>query len=192
MLVHLRATDAKRVPWKNGRGSTLELARDDDGSGGWSWRLSIADVPEDGPFSEFPGVERSILCLDGRGMRLDGPHGARLVPHEGEALVFQGEEPVRGLLVDGPVRDLNLMVRRDRWSGRLSLVRGPIATRIEPAPLAVVHAVSGRATAFVGPHGAHELQAGESLLVSDLEADVAGDGVVAIALVSGRASGGSA
>jgi environmental stress-induced protein Ves len=37
---------ARRVPWKNGRGSTLELATDATAPGEpWTWRLSIADVP---------------------------------------------------------------------------------------------------------------------------------------------------
>ncbi len=34
------------------------------------WRVSIADVERDGPFSRFPGIDRTIVLLEGAGMRL--------------------------------------------------------------------------------------------------------------------------
>jgi environmental stress-induced protein Ves len=105
---------------------TLEVATDAPASdpNAWTWRLSIADVPERGPFSLFPGVDRAIACLTGDGLRL--LRGARVdeVPIRGLALAFAGEEEVEGQPSGPGVRDVNLMLRRGAWSGRLRVERG--------------------------------------------------------------------
>lgn len=50
----LRAEGYPRMPWKNGGGSTEEIARDAGaGLDGFGWRLSIADITESGGFSTF-------------------------------------------------------------------------------------------------------------------------------------------
>lgn len=117
------AEAARRVPWKNGRGTTLELATDAGIDGDWSWRLSIADVPERAVFSEHAGVDRQLLCLDGPGLRLHRRGGTQDVPRDGDAVLFLGEEPVEGEPLGPGVRDVGLMLRRDRWRGKLRLFR---------------------------------------------------------------------
>lgn len=100
------------MPWANGRGTTLEIAAHPPGDQ-WTWRLSLATVTQDGPFSTIPGVDRFLVVADGAGMDLavDG-EVHRL--NRFESLAFAGEAATEGALVDGPVRDLNLMLRRDR------------------------------------------------------------------------------
>nr|WP_275976297.1 HutD family protein [Geothrix alkalitolerans] len=109
-----RPSEGRLVPWKNGGGTTLELAVEPpDGSlaTGFRWRLSSAEVASSGPFSAFPGLERWLWLLDGPGFDID--FGARgrtnlhvpLVP-----LRFLGEWPADATLLDGPSVDLNLMV----------------------------------------------------------------------------------
>ena len=116
---------SRPVPWKNGLGSTLELASDAAAPGDdWTWRLSIADVLVAAPFSEFPGVDRLLACLEGPGLRVERGGTFHAVPREGEALAFAGEEPVRGEPLGPGVRDVNLIFRRDRWRGRMTLARG--------------------------------------------------------------------
>lgn len=116
---------SRTFPWKNGLGSTLELASDAASPGGdWTWRLSIADVPAAAPFSEFPGVDRFLACLEGPGLRVERGGKPLLVPSEGEALAFVGEELVRGEPLGPGVRDVNLMLRRGRWRGSMTVVRG--------------------------------------------------------------------
>ena len=70
----LAPADYRRMPWKNGGGHTLEVASDPPGSGvaAFAWRVSVADVDRDGPFSAFPGVDRTLVLLAGNGMRLTG------------------------------------------------------------------------------------------------------------------------
>lgn len=118
----------RRVPWKNGLGTTLELATDTPASDGlaWSWRLSLAEVPTAGPFSQYPGIDRHLACLDGAGLSLvvTEPSLARFeVPRGGLGLTFPGETHVAGEPLGPGVRDANLMVRRGVYGGALHLAR---------------------------------------------------------------------
>ncbi len=101
------------MPWRNGGGVTRELLAA-PGPGGWSWRISVAEVGADGPFSAFAGVERWFAVLDGAGIALviDGHHH-RLRPGD-PALQFDGGATTHCRLIDGPTRDLNLMLRGAR------------------------------------------------------------------------------
>ncbi|WP_269531712.1 HutD family protein [Chitinimonas sp. BJYL2] len=118
----LGTADYTDMPWKNGGGTTCELfrlphpARPAD----FALRLSIATVAQGGPFSAFPGVDRTLLLLEGAGMalRFDGSAPVRL-EQTLQPIVFAGETPVDCTLLDGPLRDFNLMVARD-W-GRAAL-----------------------------------------------------------------------
>ncbi len=94
-------------PWKNGGGVTHEIARADR-EGRLLWRLSIAEVASDGPFSAFPGLTRILTVIGGAGLWLDTPEG-RLSALPGAPLRFSGDLPVMGRRIDGPVRDFNLI-----------------------------------------------------------------------------------
>lgn len=115
----IRQSDYRVMAWKNGGGTTTEIHVSRPGTGNFDWRVSIATVNADGPFSIFPGYDRHIMVLDGKGMTLKvgdkGPfHLAPLEPFS-----FAGDAAVTGLLAHGPVRDFNLMVRRDYGHGTL-------------------------------------------------------------------------
>lgn len=159
----LSPADSRRVPWKNGLGSTLEVATDAAAPGGeWTWRLSIADVPSRAPFSAFPGIDRFIACLEGPGLDLERGGGVQRAPSDGEGLPFPGEETVIGVPLGAGVRDVNLMLRRDRWRGRMTLVRGR-AGAFE-APIVVVHAAAGPAQRIETPEGNVVLKPGHALI----------------------------
>ena len=119
----LAAETSRTMPWKNGLGSTLELATDapraDDT---WSWRLSIADVPSRAACSTFVGISRVLLVLDGDGLLLERAHGTDAVPMIGSGLRFEGEESIVCAPIGSCVRDVNLMFDRSRWDGVLRLV----------------------------------------------------------------------
>ncbi|MBI2787543.1 MAG: HutD family protein [Elusimicrobia bacterium] len=160
----LSRDSSRRVPWKNGLGSTLEVATDAAvPGGGWTWRLSVADVPVRAPFSSFPGIDRFIACLEGPGLILERGGARQSVPREGAALAFPGEESVTGEPAGPGVRDVNLMLRRDRWRGRMTFVRGR-ALAVE-APLIVVHAAEGSAALRAEtPEGGVALEPGHTLI----------------------------
>ena len=113
------------MPWKNGAGRTIEIATHPAGAAleEFLWRVSIADVERDGPFSRFPGIDRTIVLLEGAGMRLrsgtrDIELTTRLVPHD-----VSGDDAIECTLMAGPSRDFNAMFRRDRARGRVAVVR---------------------------------------------------------------------
>lgn len=106
------------MPWKNGGGTTTELVRFPRGNEPFYFRLSIAQVSQDGPFSQFPEIDRQLMILSGNGCELTGPEKTiKLLPFQ--TLFFEGEEVFDCKLINGPVTDFNVMVNRE-W-GRASL-----------------------------------------------------------------------
>lgn len=143
----LRADRYRRERWRNGAGWTHEVhAQPSPGGEGWDWRLSIAEIDADAPFSAFPGVERELVLLEGNGLRLrfdDGGLVELRPPHERAR--FAGERPLRGELVDGPTRDFNLMWRRDAVQATLwhrPLV-GSMVLFAEPRSHWALHVLAG-------------------------------------------------
>ena len=164
---HLPSTGYLEQRWRNGGGSTREIARHPDGADHWLWRLSIARVESDGPFSSFPGIDRHLLLLSGNGLRLrfdDGTLQVLMPPHG--ALRFAGDVAVHGELIDGPVTDFNLMWRRDAVDAQLwhrPLV-GPMVVFVDPGERWVVYLIAGQAR-FVDGSGAPALEAGDTALL---------------------------
>jgi uncharacterized protein len=119
----IRQADYRVMPWKNGGGSTTEIYVTPGSAARFDWRVSIATVSTDGPFSIFAGFERHILVLEGDGMTLEVEnHGvAALAPFK--PFSFSGDAIVSGRLNSGPVKDFNLMVRRDFGVGSLRVVQ---------------------------------------------------------------------
>lgn len=122
----LPAAGHRRMPWKNGGGVTTEIAVFPPGAGldDFSWRISMARVEADGPFSLFPGVDRTLMLLDGEGLHLtvEGQsllHLAR--PHQTAA--FPADVAASARLDAGPITDLNVMTRRDVCRADVSLLR---------------------------------------------------------------------
>ena len=110
----LQPSAYQRTRWKNDGGWTTELARRNDDAGGFLWRVSIAEIERDGPFSAFPGIERDLLLLEGNGIELDiGEEPARRLARRFERVHFNGEAEVQCRLLAGPTRDFNVMARRD-------------------------------------------------------------------------------
>lgn len=113
--VLLRRADQRVEPWRNGGGSTRTVAIDPpDGSlqHGFRWRVSVADVAQDGPFSALPGVDRSLWLLAGNGMALECDTAVTVLRERLQRLDFVGEAPIVARLLDGPTQDLNLMRAR--------------------------------------------------------------------------------
>lgn len=113
----LRQADYKRMPWKNGGGETTEIAVSPPTAGldDFDWRISMALVKGDGPFSIFPGIDRTLSILEGNGMRLT-IDGARFDLKLASApLPFAGDVTTDAVLLDGAITDLNVMTRRGAY-----------------------------------------------------------------------------
>ena len=94
-------------PWKNGGGVTHEIARQEK-DGAWVWRLSIAEVASDGPFSQFEGLSRILTVIEGNGINLQTPNGILSVAPL-HPVHFSGDIVVDSKLNDGAIRDLNVI-----------------------------------------------------------------------------------
>lgn len=104
------------MPWKNGGGRTREIFRFPEGETEWQWRLSIADIAADGPFSAFPGCERSLTLLEGAGMQLQFADRVCDLRPPYASCRFAGEETPDCTLHDGPTVDFNAIWRREAVS----------------------------------------------------------------------------
>jgi len=152
-LTHLTARDYKRMSWKNGGGITTELLLEPKADGAALWRLSIAEVTKSGPFSDFSGYARTIMLIDGPGFVLDfDGHPSKRLDRRYEPFLFDGGWKTDCTLIDGPVRDFNLMAAREAGPATLAvaeLERGGVS--IDPAATVIFHALEGDAS--VSSHG---------------------------------------
>lgn len=115
----LRASDYRRMAWKNGGGETAEIAVHPQGATveDFGWRISMATVGTDGPFSVFPGIERTLSVLQGQGIRLEVEGlGARTLDPSSQPLTFGADLSTSAQLVAGPIVDLNVMTRRGAYT----------------------------------------------------------------------------
>lgn len=155
----VRLADVAPQPWRNGGGVTRELARRPT-DGDFEWRLSVADVAADGPFSSFPGVDRILVLLRGNGMTLRfGDDGSTVrLDQPTDLLAFAGERPVDAVLHDGPTLDLNLMWRR-----------GHLDVSSEAMPCVAAHRLADRVATVlvVVAVGSAALPSGDVLEVGD-------------------------
>jgi environmental stress-induced protein Ves len=181
----IRAADCRRMPWKNGGGETAEVAISPSGAplDAFDWRVSMARVDGDGPFSTFPGVDRTLAILAGAGLML------RVADREPVRLddaslpyTFPADVATSADLLHGPITDLNVMTRRTRCRHR---VRRRAAAGREQLPLSaattLVVCARGRARLTVdgaeqvlGPHDAAHIDgpSGAIHVAGDQRADL--------------------
>ena len=114
MIKQIHASDFKEMPWKNGKGITTELYRiPGDDPSQFNFRLSVARISQDAPFSIFPDIDRHMLILEGKGIMLiqDGKH--LKLTDDGQYYSFPGETKIESRLLEGPVLDFNVMTKRN-------------------------------------------------------------------------------
>lgn len=129
-MVHvLTAQDYRSMPWKNGQGVTLEVARSHgEGLDDFDWRVSIADVKAAGPFSHFLNRQRIIGVLEGEGMVLHVDDQNPVTLRQKAFFAFKGESHVHAELVKDAIRDFNLIYNPEKYSARLQWICSPSGT----------------------------------------------------------------
>lgn len=154
--------DYRDMPWKNGGGVTRELLKLPHPSDPARFlaRLSIASIAESGPFSVFPGVDRTILTLEGAGVALT-IHGAPevVLDRRSPPFRFPGEAEIHCRLIDGPVRDFNLMVDRAVAEASLEVLhlRAGETRTVAGAGTVLLYCLKGRASVSGAPLAADEM-----------------------------------
>lgn len=101
----------KTIPWKNGQGMTTELAISPNSSiDDFQWRLSIASVTNDGGFSNFSGLQRNLVLIEGKGIKLNHDNQTESVLQQTlDFATFDGAVKTYGTLIDGAIKDFNIM-----------------------------------------------------------------------------------
>ncbi|EKU53238.1 MULTISPECIES: HutD family protein [Acinetobacter] len=117
MIKLIRADQYTKMLWKNGAGFTLEIARS-QGEADFDWRISMADVTTSGPFSFFPNKQRIISVLDGQGIVLHVDELPAKMLNQGDIFAFHGESQVQSELLEGAIRDLNLIYDPAKFHAR--------------------------------------------------------------------------
>lgn len=188
-------------PWKNGGGVTRTLAADEASKGAARWRVSVADITRDGPYSRFAGDDRVSVVLSGGDVILREEatllrderaplSDARTLPSDdraplrderaqvllplGRPAAFAGDLAWHGTLPGGPVRVLNLFVRRGAAQARVRCVSvAPASGLAVLSAGALAPGSAGRhlrlclslaAGCWQAPGGIHELAAGDFML----------------------------
>ena len=170
----LTPADYRHTAWKNGGGRTTEVAvhPPDADFARFAWRASVADVIRDGPFSAFPGVDRTLVLLRGAGITLAGAGEPFEVTAHYDPVRFAGDDALACRLHAGPVRDFNLMVRRGFARGEIDVVHAEAAF-VRPARFRLCYAASGASECLLAGHVPLTLHEDEALLID------AGDAVAA-------------
>jgi environmental stress-induced protein Ves len=155
-----------RIPWKNGGGTTAEVAAFPEGSGfeTFGWRISMADVASDGPFSVFPGIDRTLIVVEGNGIELDVEGIAYQLDETIPKLSFSGDDITNGRLLSGPTRDLNVMTRRGQFRHRTRFVESGVALLAEETCAAFVVALDSPFDVTLGLT-IHSLQVLDTLML---------------------------
>ncbi|MDC7336936.1 HutD/Ves family protein [Streptomyces lydicus] len=122
----LRAAERSAAPWSNGGGVTREVAAHPPGAGwdSFAWRVSLADVGRDGPYSPLPGVRRILTVVEGGGLELTVDGTRHLLADRYRPFAFPGGAATDCRLLAGPVVNLNVMLRDGRAAATVETVRG--------------------------------------------------------------------
>jgi uncharacterized protein len=149
-------------PWKNGAGTTREIARDGT-LDVFNWRLSVAQVEHDAPFSAYREIDRCIVLMSGAGMQLRADDGsidhrlsAPLVPFH-----FSGDIALTATLIAGASSDFNVMTRRGEFTSEVACHRDGVD--LERAHVVFLLCSAGHW--IIHSSGSHELSPMQALLV---------------------------
>lgn len=173
-----RAADHRSMPWKNGGGTTTEIAVSPPGASmeDFDWRVSMAHVAGDGPFSSFPAIDRTLSILTGEGLDLVFADGETVrLTLASAPYPFAADRAVSGRLVAGPIDDLNVMSRRSSWQHHVWRFAGGIIAA--PAPGEVVMLlVTGDGWSLQSAAGTVTLDRHDAALLGEAGRLAAGDG----------------
>lgn len=142
----IRHQDLREGRWRNGMGVSWDIASDSSLADGFGWRLSLARIDRDVPFSVYPGVDRIFTLVEGGGVDLDLQNVGILAAHSlYTPYPFPCDVPAQCRLRAGPCRALNLFTRRQSWSATADVLSG--AAEIAHDGPILLYALSGDAEA---------------------------------------------
>lgn len=148
-------------PWRNGGGVTRTIASATQG-GQVIWRVSAADITRAGPFSRFPGMNRTAVLIRGERLELTGGSRTLLFPGLGHTVHFDGDESLYASQPASPVRLWNVMTRRGQAMTSVAEYRDS-GLSVKPGTTAFVLVLQGEYLVQDDGGDTHTLQAGQGL-----------------------------
>jgi environmental stress-induced protein Ves len=155
------------MPWANGMGITTELfAHRNEQSDRVLWRISMATVSCDGPFSHFAGYDRILVLIEGAGLRLAHQDGTEhRLTSAYQLAVFPGDVATHATLLDGPVQDFNVIADRSAFKPTVTILSGGGNRVAIDADVLAVYAVNDGLLVADPDMQNHPVQKGDLLLV---------------------------
>jgi len=153
-------------PWANGMGSTLLIDSGPEPDQ-WQWRLSVARIERDGPFSTLPDTRRAFVPLDAP-IRLRFRDGRERDLLRLSLMTFDGADAPHAELVDGATRAFNLMLRGNAQAELIARpLNGSMLLPMRADTCWYVHLLSGRAQLHVADE-THALDGGDHVWISPI------------------------
>lgn len=148
MIDIIQPEQFKTVPWKNGKGETVEMAINSGGTlDSFDWRLSMASVVEDGVFSNFNGYTRNLILIDGDGINLQ--HNDSKIDRLSNLLdiaTFDGGNKTVGNLHSNEITDLNVITRTSRYSTKVDCQKNCQNYALDNANICFIYSLFESAT----------------------------------------------
>ena len=122
MIEIIEPAQFKVVPWKNGKGETIEMAINAGGTlDHFDWRLSMASVVDDGVFSDFSGYTRNLILIAGDGIDLQHNESKidKLI-HLLDYATFDGGSKTMANLHGSAITDFNIITRTSNMDAKIS------------------------------------------------------------------------
>jgi len=143
MIEIISPTQFKTVPWKNGKGETIEMVISPDGTlNNFDWRLSMASVVEDGVFSNFAGYTRNLILIDGDGINLQ--HNDNKIDRLTTRLdiaTFDGGNKTVGNLHSNEITDFNVIARTSAFDTKVSCQQSSKNLLLEQSDLCFIYSL---------------------------------------------------
>lgn len=127
MITLLDPASYLRTPWKNGGGTTVDIAFSGD-----VWRFGRTPIVQPGPFSDYTGFDRVQVLVAGSGLVLMTPQGEIDVRQPFRPVRFAGETQIVSQLEAGPVEVVNLIGLRSQVKIDIAILDEDHTLHLEP------------------------------------------------------------
>lgn len=124
-IAYMNVSNVPSVGWKNGGGSTKEIAAFPTNAGldDFIWRVSVAEIKQPGAYSLFPQIDRTQVLISGFSLTLHSQTGLTKRLLAFQPFFFPGEQEWSAE-PEGACEMLNVMTSRVDAVSELEVVRG--------------------------------------------------------------------